>query len=282
MTVQQIRKIKEIIKKLLDLKNNPTEDELFEVNTFLKHYFQREYPEPSYLCINDYFSDSTKRENLENDINSIIATLEGMLASNSKICECNEALNLIEEGELTLTASNEVKQRFIAKVFYSYNDQITFDSHIETIASQSISYVSTMDLTFVNYKCEVEGILNKLRRYADTVLQDKTSTKNKKTPNVVINNSPTITTVANAENNVTVDISQIMEQARQRAEDEGLPDAQIKQIKEKLDEIETIAKSNESKGKRWTKAKEILKWVAEQGIAVAGIVLPLLAPMIGA
>ena len=51
---------------------------------------------------------------------------------------------------------------------------------------------------------------------------------------------------------------------------------------EKIKEIEEIAKSKENKGKRWAKAKNILKWVAEQGITVAGIVLPLLAPMIGA
>lgn len=49
---------------------------------------------------------------------------------------------------------------------------------------------------------------------------------------------------------------------------------------EKLNELELIAKSNESKGKRWNKAKEILKWLIEQGIAAAGIIVPVLASSI--
>lgn len=51
---------------------------------------------------------------------------------------------------------------------------------------------------------------------------------------------------------------------------------------EKLNEVEKIAKNKEGTVKRWQKAKDFLRWVAEQGITVAGIVLPLLAPMIGA
>ena len=76
-------------------------------------------------------------------------------------------------------------------------------------------------------------------------------------------------------------ISISIDEARRQVDAAGLADDQYQAVMDKLNEIEEIAKSKENKGKRWTKAKEILKWVAEQGITVAGIILPLLAPMIG-
>ena len=38
--------------------------------------------------------------------------------------------------------------------------------------------------------------------------------------------------------------------------------------------------SKESKGKRWAKIRDVFKWVAEQGIQVAGIIVPLLSSTI--
>ena len=38
--------------------------------------------------------------------------------------------------------------------------------------------------------------------------------------------------------------------------------------------------SKESKGKRWAKIKDFFKWVAEQGIQVASIIVPLLTTTI--
>ena len=90
--------------------------------------------------------------------------------------------------------------------------------------------------------------------------------------------NPSITATASA--SATVDISAIFENARQRVEDEGLSDLQAKEILEKIAELEEIAKSKESKGKRWSKAKEIMKWLVEQGIAAAGILIPVLSESI--
>ncbi|MCM1009168.1 MAG: hypothetical protein NC485_14865, partial [Ruminococcus flavefaciens] len=71
-----------------------------------------------------------------------------------------------------------------------------------------------------------------------------------------------------------------IELAQRQAEDAGLPDEQYAQVLKKLEELENIAKSKESKGKRWQKAKEIMKWLVEQGIQVASIVVPVLASSI--
>ena len=78
----------------------------------------------------------------------------------------------------------------------------------------------------------------------------------------------------------SVDISAIFENARQKVEDEGVSDVQAREVLEKLAELEEISKSKESKGKRWSRAKEIMKWLAEQGIAVAGIIIPVLSEVL--
>ena len=46
---------------------------------------------------------------------------------------------------------------------------------------------------------------------------------------------------------------------------------------DKISELEELSKSKESKGKRWQKVKEFMKWLVEQGIQVAGVLLPVLA-----
>ena len=55
---------------------------------------------------------------------------------------------------------------------------------------------------------------------------------------------------------------------------------QTQELFDKLSELEEIAKSKESKGKRWAKAKEVMKWLVEQGIAAASILLPVLSESI--
>ena len=51
----------------------------------------------------------------------------------------------------------------------------------------------------------------------------------------------------------------------------------IEEVLAKIQELKDIMESKESKGKRWAKIKDFFKWVAEQGIQVASIIVPLLA-----
>ena len=58
-----------------------------------------------------------------------------------------------------------------------------------------------------------------------------------------------------------------------------LPDSTINDVLGKIDAIETISNQFNKKSK-WDKAKEVLKWVTEQGIQVAAIVNPLLGSVV--
>lgn len=168
-------------------------------------------------------------------------------------------------------------------MYYKFYNKIKFEKSIEYVARKSIKSDIEMDFTFKeenNIDREViDGIIYLLSEYAENLLNKKESTVNKeKSPQVVINNNNTAN--ASANNNVNIDISTIIEQAKQQIDDEGFSDKQREELLEKLNELELIAKSNESKGKRWNKAKEILKWLIEQGIAAAGIIVPVLASSI--
>ena len=55
----------------------------------------------------------------------------------------------------------------------------------------------------------------------------------------------------------------------------SLPDEEIQDIQAKIDEIEEIVKSKDSKSKKWSKAKEIIKWIADKGVDVGIALLPL-------
>lgn len=56
----------------------------------------------------------------------------------------------------------------------------------------------------------------------------------------------------------------------------SLPDEDIQEIQKKIDKIEEIINSKESKSKKWSQAKEIIKWIADKGVDVGIALLPLL------
>lgn len=56
----------------------------------------------------------------------------------------------------------------------------------------------------------------------------------------------------------------------------SLPDEEIQEVKRKIDELEAIVESTDSKGKKWSRAKDIIKWIADKGVDVGIALLPLL------
>ena len=56
----------------------------------------------------------------------------------------------------------------------------------------------------------------------------------------------------------------------------SLPEEDIEEIKNKISALEEIVNSKESKSKKWSKAKDIIKWVADKGVDVGIALLPLI------
>lgn len=283
MTLKQIEKIRTAIDELEKLKTSPTPKAISRIDSSLENFFHELYKSP-YLNISNHFMYGAEitTEQMIADIDDIVSVLNGMLASDPKAAQIKDILDLIFEGE-HIENSYEAIQKYISKVFYSYGDNIKLDKSIIAVANKSIKTDVDLDWGFkeentIDYTV-VEGIVRKLRVYAQDILESKkTPSKKSSTPSVVINNNPSISATASA--NVSVDISAIFEDARQKVEDEGLPDIQTQEILEKISELEVIAKSQESKGKRWVKAREVMRWLVEQGIAVANILIPVLSEAI--
>lgn len=56
----------------------------------------------------------------------------------------------------------------------------------------------------------------------------------------------------------------------------SLPEEDIEEIQKRIGEIEEIVNSKETKSKKWSKAKEIIKWIADKGVDVGIALLPLI------
>lgn len=78
--------------------------------------------------------------------------------------------------------------------------------------------------------------------------------------------------------NNTMNIS--FEDARKTINDmSSLPENETEEIQNKINAIEEIVNSKDSKSKKWSKAKEIVKWIADKGVDVGITLLPLLLKM---
>ena len=210
---------------------------------------------------------------IEIDKSCIKSFLEGVLATDDNTSIVCDLINLMREGE---SAKNDSRAstKYVAKIYHAYSGVIQFDKTIESIAASAVLP------DFYAFKADsymIDGVIAKLKNYAISILQKPSKTKG--VSPIQINTYSSSNSSASADNKLSIE--NIFAVARSKVEDEGLADAQLQDVLKKINEIEEIAKSMDSKGKRWNKAKEILKWVVEQGIQVASIVLPLLAPMIG-
>ena len=77
------------------------------------------------------------------------------------------------------------------------------------------------------------------------------------------------------ENKVDINIS--FSDVRKEIENmSALPDTEIEEILNKINELEKIVKSPDRKSKKWENAKGIVKWIADKGVDVGIALLPLL------
>lgn len=213
---------------------------------------------------------SVHREN--KDKAAIKGFLDSIIEKSDTSKAAFEIIELIEEGNKSI-GNYEKMAAFVSKAYFSYNGVIKFDKTTESAATEPSECFNLG--TFRVDENMVRGIITKLNAYGKSLLSKPSAAKQSGSPSVVINNTNSTTV------NTNVDITISVEQAKQQVEDAGFGDQQYTEIIKKLAEIESIGKSDASKGNKWGKAKEILKWCAEQGIEIAKIVLPLLPQMLG-
>ena len=279
MTLKQIEKIRNCIEKLNILKVKPTPEAISKIDSELENFFHKDYLSP-HLNIGLYFAYGTKIgvEEMLSDIDSIISVLEGMLSALPYYGEIEYCLDLIDEGKRFIDLK-EGDDDFQRKVI---NTVVDCEFHLNSVMNYYKEHPEKIHNENCTNLADMQQTVAILERYVESLIRHNRETElaYNKNQDTNININQNISSSASSTSNVTVDISVSFQNARQQAEDEGLPDEQYKAVMDKLAELEHIAKSKESKGKRWVKAKEIMKWLVEQGIQVAGILLPVLAQTI--
>lgn len=92
----------------------------------------------------------------------------------------------------------------------------------------------------------------------------------------VANAPSTVVNITNSnENNNTISVT--FDSVREKVNGmTSLPDEDIEEIQKRINELEEIVNSKDSKSKKWSKAKEVIKWVADKGVDVGIALLPLI------
>lgn len=80
----------------------------------------------------------------------------------------------------------------------------------------------------------------------------------------------------NVYNSNEVNISNVVEVKKEIENMSGLTEEEIEEINSKIDALEEIIKSGDRKSKKWSNAKEIVKWMADKSVDVALTLIPLL------
>lgn len=277
MTFKQLEKIKSVLLELDALRKAPNAKALAHIDENLVYFLGQDYKRPSLQVRLDLvYNNESKTSDMLDDIDKIQSTLEGMIAQNANYSLVNEILDVIKEGE-NIGEDYNSRQQFIARVYYSYSNCIQMEPSLIAIANEAIVRKSSLDIDFEDEKTidnvVILGLIGKLRQYAEYMIQEHKikGTKNDGAPTIVVNN------VANASSNINMDISVKIENAIKQIEEACLSDEQEKDVLAKIQELKEIVESKDSKQRKWAKIKDFFKWVAEQGIQVASIIVPLLA-----
>lgn len=269
MTLKQIERTREFLSCIDSLQGlTDTQKIVDEMRAFYGEEFNVSLQVRRYNTFGSYSSEYKSR-----DQKALKGFLEGCLARQKNIDEICGILDLVVKGE-NLQDDSE-KFDFLMNVYHSYYGKITFDEAIEHFATVPKEALKIRGFQISD--AMIRGLVTKLYSYANELCDDSPKDANAGNKQE-INFQPQIN--VESKNEIAIDIFATFENARQRAEDLGLADEQYKSVMEKISELETLIKSKESKGKRWQKVKECLKWIVEQGIQVAGILLPVITQVI--
>ena len=221
------------------------------------------------LYINSYnTADSYTPQRIEIDKGSLLSFLNGKEAETPAISQVKTILSLVDKGNTCIdTQTNYLS--FIREVFHSYNGKIKFDKEIEAAIAQPIRFqiVPTTACT----KEMVSGVITKLEIYATELLESYKSDVT--APAVQFNNY----TTAQASANTSISIESSIENALNQINESCLSEDDEAATKEKLEELKQIINEKSSKREKWNKLRSVMKWLAEQSLTVAGIILPLIS-----
>lgn len=175
--------------------------------------------------------------------------------------EENEQKLLIEEVTRVAFSEDELRELVLSYyMFYSETDYkedvIKLKAKLEFKKAQLVDDEHKEKRLFERQKMELEKLQ----------IQEKMQKSS-----VVINNHNHNEATSSA--NVSISFEEVRKKIDNMT---SLPEEEIDEFKNKIDEIEKIVNSKEPKAKKWSKVKDIIKWVADKGVDVGIALLPLI------
>lgn len=278
MTLQYIKQLNIYLKRAKSLKSNPNVESIYNFDREIQSFCGNKYiPIKLSSVKSKEWGVSCSIVGMQTDLDSIIAALNSKISEIPKSIEILNILNDIDTIETIIPCDLDSRFKCVSKIYHAYCSVIGFDEGIKNAAR----YADGTYLMPAEYSEATPSMLNGLQmvleRYAETLCEEKTDASTQ-TPLFQVTNSPIIS--ASATSNVNIDISVEIENAIKQVEDACLPDEQEKEVLTKIQELKEIVESKESRKSKWTKIKDFFKWIAEQGIQVASIIVPLLSSTI--
>jgi len=165
----------------------------------------------------------------------------------------------------------------------------TFGDYIDGIKNELDNYsgVGWYSDRPVDFLGDIEKLKGKLEIFLATECRPTKSIKNSLDGNggINIHNNNQNTNTNNNTNTITAnieaEITLLFDEAKAKMEsDENLSESEIKEVLEKIKEIEDIHQSNETKNKKWFKLKPTMEWLGSKGLNTATTMLNLITAVI--
>ena len=178
--------------------------------------------------------------------------------------EQSEIEALIEDITRVFISQDELRELWL-DYYNSYNDSYDLMSDVRKLKTK-LEYNKAV-LIDENEKVKQRAKSEQEQRELEKL---RLQVELKKT-DITITNTNTNTNENN--NSVSVTFESVRDKVNNMT---SLPDEDIEEIQKRIDEIEEIVNSKETKSKKWSKAKEIIKWIADKGVDVGIALLPLI------
>lgn len=272
MTFEQMKFAMEQIRKFINQKKDTCYEAMHSLLDKTRFYFTEIDFQNLFLHTYKKSENNLTKEDFVSDCNTIIFTLEGMLAKDKNYHTVKSILKDIDK--FSKCKSDKSIREAVKSIYHTYSDRIKFNKVIEKLISEDATNDHLISIGFDGFdKTLLDSMIKNLKNYANEICLEKPKKE-------TIRQTKTDTTININNNNILnakIDIDVAIENAIEQLENACLSDEQEKQVKEKISELEDIVKSKINQKSKWQKLGEIMKWVVEQGVQVASIIVPLIA-----
>lgn len=160
----------------------------------------------------------------------------------------------------------------------------TFESYNKSIDNNLTQNLPTLDggyYELANYLYNIKILRSRLNGYKAIELTKKANNEIREDRGINITNVNQNTNNNDNKTNIDINIDLLVEKAIKNIENnESLPEDDIKEVIEKIKEIQGISKSEESKNKKWFKLRPIMTWIGSSGLSVATEILGLITAIL--